>query len=145
MSKELKTILPDLGRRLRQERDRLSLTQDQVSSAIGVSKGTYYTYEKDLYAPSVDSLSKLSELGMDLYFILFGTPIESVYAPALPLDVFHRARQSIKEHVVRQGGKIDAESLDVLLMGVALAHTPSSPSSNTDVTRKTHLHRRARK
>lgn len=145
MSKELKAILPDLGRRLRQERDRLSLTQDQVASAIGVSKGTYYTYEKDMYTPSIDSLSKLAELGMDLYFILFGTPLESVYAPALPLDVFHRARQSIKEHVLRQGGKIDAESLDVLLMGVALAHTPSTTSKNTTGSRKSQLRRSARR
>ncbi|WP_462171110.1 helix-turn-helix transcriptional regulator [Pseudoalteromonas xiamenensis] len=57
---------------LREERDRLGLTQAQVADKIEVGKATYVRWEQGSPIPS-DKLADLAKLGFDINFIVLGT------------------------------------------------------------------------
>lgn len=60
------------GARLKEERARFGLTQEQFGARGGVVKFTQFNYEKDVASPSVDYLYKLEKLGVDIVYVLTG-------------------------------------------------------------------------
>ncbi|GAA5784884.1 helix-turn-helix domain-containing protein [Chitiniphilus shinanonensis] len=72
--------LVEIGVRLRAERDRLGLSQAALGLAVGVTNKTQSLYEKGERAPDAAYLSAVAALGMDVQFVLTGTP----GAPATP-------------------------------------------------------------
>lgn len=67
--------------RLKEERFRLELTQDELAAAVGVSKRSYCAYEAGETAPSAKLLAALVGMGVDIAFLLTGQ--RSPGAPAL--------------------------------------------------------------
>ena len=70
--------------RLRAERERLRLTQDEMVVKTGVSKRSYCAYEAGDTAPSAKLLAALVEAGFDVPYLLTGTrstPVESQLSP----------------------------------------------------------------
>ena len=61
-----------VGRRLREERERLSLMQKEVAEAAGVRRITVYQYEKGDRRASLDFLLAIESLGVCREFILTG-------------------------------------------------------------------------
>lgn len=70
----------DIGARLREERDRLELSQDAVAEHVGTSRRTQLAWEKGDQFPNAEVLRRASELGIDVLYVVTGqrsTPIES--------------------------------------------------------------------
>lgn len=70
-----------IGQRLREERERLGLSQDRLGEELGVDRKVIRNYEGNKTSPRADQLEKLMELGADVFFILTGS-----HAPAAAVD-----------------------------------------------------------
>jgi len=66
-------IAPGLGGRLRQERERLGLTMDEVCRATHITRKTLYNYEMGDSTVTADFLDRFAKIGGDAPRILFGS------------------------------------------------------------------------
>ncbi|MGV6393298.1 helix-turn-helix domain-containing protein [Pseudomonas caspiana] len=64
-----------IGIRLRQERVRVGLTQRELGLLGGVAANTQGFYEKDKRSPRADYLSRILSAGVDVVYVLTGTPV----------------------------------------------------------------------
>ncbi|WP_417329550.1 XRE family transcriptional regulator [Halomonas cupida] len=62
-----------IGERLKEERERLGLSQTALAAIGGVGKTTQINYEKGLRNPDSAYLTAVSEDGIDLMYVLTGT------------------------------------------------------------------------
>jgi transcriptional regulator with XRE-family HTH domain len=60
------------GERLKQERQRLRLSQESVAKVGGVRKNTQSLYEAGRNVPDADYLMRLHAIGVDVYYLLTG-------------------------------------------------------------------------
>jgi transcriptional regulator with XRE-family HTH domain len=60
------------GERFTQERVRTGLSQIDIAEKVGVSRNMIGRYERGIAKPGGEVLISLSELGMDIYYILVG-------------------------------------------------------------------------
>lgn len=67
----------ELGRRIKQERETIGLTQRELAERFGIDKSSVYLYERGTRPPPANLLMVLAELGADVYFIITGKRIES--------------------------------------------------------------------
>ncbi|MBT9428447.1 helix-turn-helix domain-containing protein [Candidatus Symbiopectobacterium endolongispinus] len=77
-----------IGLRIKEERERLSLTQQGMADAIGVAKRTFIDWEKDRTSPTAVQLSALSALGVDVLYVVTG--FHNTSAPALRPELTRR-------------------------------------------------------
>jgi transcriptional regulator with XRE-family HTH domain len=61
-----------IGERLREERSRLRMTQQEFGSAGGVRTDAQYKYESGLRIPRADYLAEISKVGADIYYVVTG-------------------------------------------------------------------------
>ena len=66
------SLVQTFGRRLRAERERLSLSQAELGAVGGVQKLSQHLYETEERSPNAKYLTKLQEAGVDVAFVLFG-------------------------------------------------------------------------
>ncbi|WP_212715305.1 helix-turn-helix transcriptional regulator [Halomonas sp. 15WGF] len=68
----------NIGERLKEERERIGLSQTALAQIGGVGKTTQIKYEKGSSRPDSAYLSAVSEEGIDIFYVLkglrFGTP-----------------------------------------------------------------------
>lgn len=64
------------GARLREERERLKLSQAQLADKIGISRVTLGRYESGKREVGADVFDKLGQLGMQVEYILTGTKVD---------------------------------------------------------------------
>ncbi|PSJ22149.1 hypothetical protein CVH10_08750 [Halomonas sp. ND22Bw] len=60
------------GSRLREERERLGMSQTQLAALGGVGKMSQINYEKDARSPNAAYLTALDEFGVDIQYVLTG-------------------------------------------------------------------------
>ncbi|MCU7123644.1 helix-turn-helix domain-containing protein [Salmonella enterica] len=70
-----------IGLRIKEERERLGLTQQSMADAVGAAKRTVIDWEKDRTSPTAVQLSALSSMGMDVLYIVTGQRAIPVTAP----------------------------------------------------------------
>jgi transcriptional regulator with XRE-family HTH domain len=58
------------GQRLRQERDRLGLSQAEFAERGGVRRTSQHIYESDIRVPDLNYLERVQEAGADLRFLV---------------------------------------------------------------------------
>lgn len=92
----------ELPRRLREERERLGLSQSAFGALGGVSKGSQIAYEQGRAQPGAAYLERLASGGVDVRYVLTGSR-----APA-PDDATQDAWLSVYR-------RLDAEQRDVIL------------------------------
>ncbi len=95
----------NIGARLRGERERLGLTQDAFSEAVGVSKRALINYEKGERSPDAELLAIAASAGADVLYILTGQRSQPV-APMSDLSPRVRALVDNYEHTDEAGRKI---------------------------------------
>lgn len=61
-----------LQNRLKEERERLGLTQEAFSAVAGAKRRTLVDWEKGVSSPTAAQMSLLSEVGVDVYYVLTG-------------------------------------------------------------------------
>jgi transcriptional regulator with XRE-family HTH domain len=73
MSNEIhREIPPGFGRRLKEERKRLKLSQTGIAKIAGIGRLAQSNYERELSSPNVDYLSAIWDAGVDIRYLLFG-------------------------------------------------------------------------
>ncbi|MFB0936455.1 MAG: helix-turn-helix transcriptional regulator [Propionivibrio sp.] len=76
-------IAPGFGQRLKEERQRLGLSQAQLGALAGIQPLTQLKYESEQSDPNVRYLSAIGSAGINLAYLLFGIqPQESLLTPA---------------------------------------------------------------
>ena len=63
-------LLDGFGERLRSERTRLSMTQEELATRVGVQQQTIYKYEKGQVTPPLSIIYRLITMGFNLQFLL---------------------------------------------------------------------------
>jgi transcriptional regulator with XRE-family HTH domain len=61
------------GERLREERTRLGLKQEDLAASGGVNRNTQGSYERGARNPDTAYLAAVAALGIDVYYIVTGT------------------------------------------------------------------------
>lgn len=64
----------DMGKRLREERKRLGMSQETLAALGAVRKQAQLKYESGQSAPSADYLAMIEVRGVDVGYVLTGTP-----------------------------------------------------------------------
>jgi len=67
-------VVDAIGKRLRSERKRLSLTQKQLADKSGILERSISDYECDKSDPSVRNWRALAGAGVDISYVLLGIP-----------------------------------------------------------------------
>jgi transcriptional regulator with XRE-family HTH domain len=66
------TLEKKLGDRLREERERLSLNQNEMADAGGVKRNSQGNYENGRQHPDAAYLLGAANVGVDVFYVLFG-------------------------------------------------------------------------
>lgn len=77
ISKTVRTGPSSIGSRLREERVKLSMTQERFGAVGGVNTDAQYKYERGVRIPKADYLANISSLGADIYYITTGSRLPS--------------------------------------------------------------------
>lgn len=64
--------MESIGKRLREERVRLGLNQDEFVALAGIQRRTQTNYENDVRAPDAAYLAALAEHGVDINYVITG-------------------------------------------------------------------------
>lgn len=72
-----------IGERLKEERDRLGLTQEQMAGRLNVTQKTQGLYERGQRMPNAEYLAVMADFGCDVLYVLTGQRTPS----AQPLTV----------------------------------------------------------
>ncbi len=80
------------GDRLKTERSRLNLTQDELATVGGVKKNAQHVYEKGGNSPSADYLARIAAAGVDIHYLFYGVYSDTAAAQQFQelLAVLHR-------------------------------------------------------
>lgn len=78
-------ILQLFSERLKEAREQIPLTQDEMVLKTGIPKRSYCAYEAGDMAPSAKLLAALAVMGMDIGYLLTGSRSAAV-APTLSRD-----------------------------------------------------------
>lgn len=70
--------MSDFSTRLREERKRLGLSQDEFAAVGGVKLNAQSNYENGHRAPDADYLARLAAHGVDVAFLFSGTRVQPV-------------------------------------------------------------------
>ncbi|WP_296181797.1 helix-turn-helix domain-containing protein [Pseudomonas sp. UBA1879] len=77
-----------IGQRLRQERNRLKLSQSALGAIGGVETNAQGNYESGARSPKADYLLRITQAGVDIYYVLTGvrqTQMDGI-TPATHID-----------------------------------------------------------
>lgn len=92
------------GRRLRQERKRLGLSQEQFAELGGVKRSSQHLYEHDVRRPDSDYLSKIQAGGADVGFLISGNATAvSAGGPVLSVSDALAAFRAVDEFARKHG------------------------------------------
>lgn len=82
--------MEDLGKRLKEERERIGLTQAKFAKACGVGRTAQFNYERGEREPSWSYMEAAQKLGVDALYVYSGfrTGNEGAYGRALSATLF---------------------------------------------------------
>lgn len=64
--------MSSVGARLKEERERLPITQQRLAEVLGIDRKTQRRYETDENSPDTNYLTEIAGLGFDIVYILTG-------------------------------------------------------------------------
>lgn len=85
-------LLDQFSVRFRQLRKDLKLKQAAMAERLGISLSTLQRYEKGTASPTVDILERVAALGVDLHWLITGSPSNWPCSHVLPGVVFFAFR-----------------------------------------------------
>ncbi|GKS85554.1 helix-turn-helix transcriptional regulator [Acidovorax sp. SUPP1855] len=107
-----------IGERLREERERLGLTQPAFADAAGAKKRTLIDWEKGVSSPTAVQLSALAGIGVDVLYVLTGQSSQPATAPER-LTPRQRALLNNYEHTSEEGKRIIEGTADLAAKSAA--------------------------
>lgn len=112
-----------IGRRLREEREALGLSQPKFAAIAGTTKQTLFSWETDKTAPSASHLAAFSAAGVDVVYLLTGQRM-----PKVESTLNDREREIIE--LMRRMS--EADRLTLYRTATALAATTAEPPAAGD-------------
>ena len=82
--------------RLKDERRRLGLTQDQMAEVGGVSKGSQVGYESGARPPTLTYLDRLLDAEVDVMFVLSGRRLDDVALDRFDWELHDKILETIE-------------------------------------------------
>lgn len=84
-----------IGERLKEERERIGLSQTEFAAKAGASKNSQYNYEKGERSPDAAYLAAADEMGVDVLYVVTGqrTPKPSSSLNSDESDLIEHYRQ----------------------------------------------------
>lgn len=81
-----------IGTRLKEERERLKLSQTALAEAAGTTKKTQIDYEKDNTQPKAQYLAFVAAMGIDVAYVITGVRLENVASTPTELAFLRNCR-----------------------------------------------------
>jgi transcriptional regulator with XRE-family HTH domain len=123
-----------IGERLRQERERLGLTQPAFADAAGAAKRTLIDWEKGVSSPTAVQLGALAAVGADVLYIVTGQRSQ-VLPPAATLPRDQRALLNSYEMCSEPARKTLLQTAALLAAGMPPGGAPPSASGISQTNR----------
>lgn len=116
MSAQTNLFAPGFGQRLREERNRLGLSQEEFADLAGIKRLAQSQYEHEVREPRLSYLAALVSQGINLDYLLYGKTSSDA---ALPTEETRRIEKKvfdlIEEYVSSHcGGALTSEGRYVL-------------------------------
>lgn len=91
--------------RLKNERERLKLTQEQLGAVGGVTKLSQFNYENGKRTPDANYLSEVAKVGVDIQYVLFGERANTAIndEELLLLHKFRNAEPAVRKFMLYGG------------------------------------------
>ena len=115
----------NIGSRLREERERLGVSQKALGEIGGVKKLTQLNYEKGDRAPDTIYLTSVAEAGVDIVYVLTGQRIPS------PVTVTPQNEEE-KKLLENYRAMDEAARLNIQAVGAAFAQSKSKVKTGDD-------------
>jgi transcriptional regulator with XRE-family HTH domain len=94
---EFDALRGDFGARLTQERRRLGRSQADLARTAQITKTTQLAYEQGSRLPGLDYLLRVSASGLDLWFLLWGTPHKLHVIQSLDWDLLGEIHEAMDQ------------------------------------------------
>lgn len=91
-----------IGTRIREEREKLSLSQEALGAVGGVKKQAQFNYEKGERMPTADYLAAIAQIGVDVQYILTGKPMIRLSSEEIVLVERWRRADFLAKHEALQ-------------------------------------------
>ena len=118
-----------IGSRLRQERERLGMSQKAFGVIGGVEANAQGKYENGDRAPKADYLSRVAERGVDVLYVLTGTPTPTLVDNLSQIEekvlVSYRVLQKEDQDAIRR--------LTTTLADLSVIHAAKNRQEPSDV------------
>lgn len=101
----------NVGSRLREERERLCLSQEEMAEKVDVRREMWSKYERDLAIPSGDTLMKAIYAGVDVRYVLTG---DRDFEPSKRLSAREESLIDNYRNADEEGKKAAHKMLDAL-------------------------------
>lgn len=85
-----------IGSRLKEERQKLKLTQQSFGGIGGVGKTTQVLYETGARVPDANYLIAIAEAGVDIHYVLLGVRLSEASAIDLDEDILGQILEAIE-------------------------------------------------
>ena len=133
MPTQNETFLPGFGDRLREERKRLGLNQDEFAERAGIKRLAQLQYEKEIREPRTSYLAALGAIGVSLGYVLFGKrPSDRGLAPEAVRRIEKRTFDLIDEYAAAQCNGVLSSDERFVLFEVMRAHCIQSELNGRD-------------
>jgi len=103
----------DLGKRLKEERERLGLTQAKFGEACGVGRTAQFNYERGEREPSWSYMSAAEKLGVDVLYIFTGMHAGKDFALA---RAYSRLIYTVEMFLGLQDGNLEELAKEALIL-----------------------------
>lgn len=91
----------DMGKRMKEKRKSLLLTQEQMAEKLNISIKHYGAAERGMTGLSIENLIEVSEiLGIDLDYLIKGTPVESQNIPSRIKEIYLNCPEDKKKYLL---------------------------------------------
>lgn len=130
------TIPDGFGRRLREERERLNLSQTELAAIGGVKRLAQSLYEKEASSPTVRYLAAVVSTGINLHYALFGCQTDSSFlSPAEQRRIEGKAFELLENFIQQQpGGSYGAEGRFALFQLIRTNLTQEALGKPADIS-----------
>lgn len=100
-----------IGNRLKEERNKLGLSQEQLGLIGHVTKLTQLKYESDISYPTAKYLAEVSRIGIDVFYVLHGIRPELHITPEETelLQKFRQASPEVRKFMLSGVSSITVE------------------------------------
>lgn len=109
-----------IGSRLKAERDRIGLSQNDICNLTGVSRKSLFNYENDERSPDAEFLSILEKNGFDIGFIICGKVSGDI---SVSSESIRNAAETTYKMVMNSDIQISAQQFSQMLMTLLQTET----------------------